>query len=131
MRFCIIVNALGFAAGIFQWTGIMYVCFGISFTAFFRVYAQAVWDLIYERESHLVDLGGQMNMSITNELSCIMVLAAVYIVVARNAGLLCVVLSALQNMLFQFLKLKKNGEHEKIPAILAAGELLISFVFLF
>ena len=131
MRVCTIINAFGFLTGSIQWTGMMYVCFGISFTAFFHIYAQVVWNLIYEREAHLVDVNGRMDMHVTNELCCIMVLVAVYFMAVCKLGALCVVLSTLQNMIFQLLRLKERGELERIAAIAAAGEFLISLVFLF
>lgn len=131
MWFCNIINIIGFLAGIFQWTKVMYVCFGISFVAFFRVYAQIIWDFLYEREANLVDLGGRMNMVIANDISCILLLGSIYLMVLWKIGAMCLVLSTLQNMLFQLFRWKNHKVQEFPASLIAIVEFLLSFVFLF
>lgn len=114
----VVLNALGIAGGVFLNKTVMYVLFGISFTAFFHKYAVITWHLIYEKESYLVNADGKANMVIANELVCAMYLAGIYILIAMKAGFLCVVLSAAQSIAFQAWRLAKQGDGQ-LPALIA------------
>lgn len=124
----VILNALGIAGGVFLNKTVMYVLFGISFTAFFHKYAVIVWNLVYEKESYLVNVHGKANMVIANELVCAWCLACIYFLIAVKAGFLCVILSALQSVAFQARSLAKQGEGQLPVLIALIAEFFVVFL---
>lgn len=124
----VVLNALGIAGGAFLNKTVMYVLFGISFTAFFHKYAVITWNLVYEKESYLVNTDGKADMAVANELVCALFLACIYFVTARKAGFLCVILSVLQSVAFQVWRLAKQGDGQ-LPVLLAlVAEFFVIFL---
>lgn len=110
MWIVVVLNALGIAGGFLCGRTVAYVLFGASFAAHFHKYAVVAWNLIYEKESYLVDVAGRANMVIANELTCAICLTGIYVMVAMKGGFLCVILSMLQSLFFQVRENVKRGE---------------------
>lgn len=125
-----IINALGLICGTVLNETVMYILFGISFMAFFHQYALISWKLIYEKESWLVGINSKMDMAVANEFVSFFVMAGAYLLIATKAGALCVVVSALQCVIFQLLHLTK-GDSDKsiIVAILFVAEFFVSLAY--
>lgn len=126
-----IINALGLLSGAILHKTVMYILFGISFVAFSHKYAQLFWGPIYEKESQLVDTDGKVNMKIANEFVCFFCLAGIYYLLALKGGTLCVVVSALQCMVFLLMQIRKQESQKDIMVLISfVVEFLVSFIYL-
>lgn len=124
----VILNALGIAGGFLYGRTAVYVLFGMSFVARFHKYAVIAWNLIYEKESYLVDDAGKANMVIANELVCVICLTGIYLMAAIKGGFLCVILSMLQSLFFQMWENVRRGEGGLAVLLSLAAEFFLIFL---
>lgn len=122
------INLLGLMLGWMRNETVMYVLFGVSFMAFFHKYALISWEVIYE---HLMGEERREDTMIANEFTCFFVMACIYYGLFDKFGPLCIVVSALQCFIFQFISLiKRSSDKDRALTIVFMVEFLCTIVYL-
>lgn len=102
MQVLLILNAIGLICGFRNAAIVMYIIFGITWTAFFYEYSKITWKF-YERFTENEDTNVIVNVKYANAISVICIMGMIYFLIYFEAGGLCVIVSALQCFIFQLI----------------------------
>lgn len=125
MSILLVLNAIGLACGFSNWTNIMYIVWGITWTGFFREYSKVTWKL-YEQLTENEDIDVVIDVRLTNTITVIFLMVMVYFLLYLKAGGLCVVVSAVQCFVFQLLyTYRAYSEKNMIMLVVSGIELVL------
>lgn len=125
MSILLVLNAIGLACGFSNWTNIMYIVLGITWTGFFREYSKITWRF-YERLTENEDIDVVIDVRLTNTITVIFLMVMVYFLLYLKAGGLCVVVSAVQCFVFQLLyTYRAYSEKNMIMLVVSGIELVL------
>ena len=77
MSILLVLNAIGLACGFSNWTNIMYIVLGITWTGFFSEYSKITWKF-YERLTENEDIDVVIDVRLTNTITVIFLMVMVY-----------------------------------------------------
>lgn len=98
----LVLNAIGLICGFRNIAILMYIIFGITWTAFFCQYKKITWKF-YERMTENESINVIVDVKLTNAVTVFLIMGMIYFLVYFKAGGLCVIASALQCFVFQLL----------------------------
>lgn len=125
MSILLVLNAIGLACGFSNWTNIMYIVWGITWTGFFREHSKITWRF-YERLTENEDIDVVIDVRLTNTITVIFLMVMVYFLLYLKAGGLCVVVSAVQCFVFQLLyTYRAYSEKNMIMLVVSGIELVL------
>lgn len=85
MSILLVLNAIGLACGFSNWTNIMYIVLGITWTGFFSEYSKITWKF-YERLTENEDIDVVIDVRLTNTITVIFLMVMVYFLLYLKAG---------------------------------------------
>lgn len=121
----LIVNALAILCGFMDIPVLMYILFGLVWTAFFGTYEKLTW-LLYEKVLQNNTNEIIMNVKIVNIIEMISIMILVYLVAYYKKPKLCVVMPTIQMLIKHSIRLYKQQTDRNI--IIFVG-IVVEFIF--